>query len=257
MNPSVEQSLRGPFDGVLQIVRYNWSLYAAAIAGSAVVVALVLMLHPVAVVSWILLAGSAFGIFWLAASLAASHYIYDRSGLYKWDWIRDKLGLGPHRLVNVHCGLDESSVDLRRVFPEAELAILDIYDSEEMPERSIARARAEARVPSGAVKADYRRLPLETGSVDAVFTIFAAHELRRAAAKETFFREAWRVLQPGGRLLLVEHLRDAWNLAAFGPGAWHFFPRREWLRVAAATGFELSAETSQTVFVHALVFRRC
>ncbi len=256
MNSAVERAPRGPFDGVLQIVRYNWSLYAAAIAGSAVVVALVLILHPMAVVSWILLAGSAFGIFWLAASLATSHYIYDRSGLYRWDWIRDKLRLVPHRLVNVHCGLDESSAALRRIYSDTALTVLDIYDPTEMPERSIARARAEAGASSGEVRADFRRLPLESGSVDAIFVIFAAHELRRAAAKEAFFREAGRALQPGGRLLLVEHLRDAWNLAAFGPGAFHFFPRREWLRVAAATGFELREEISRTVFVRALVFRR-
>jgi ubiquinone/menaquinone biosynthesis C-methylase UbiE len=89
-----------------------------------------------------------------------------------------------------------------------------------------------------------------------VTVIFVAHELRRAASKEAFFREASRVLQPGGRLLLVEHLRNAWNLAAFGPGAFHFFPRHEWLRVATAIGFELSEEISRTVFVNALVFRR-
>ena len=57
-------------------------------------------------------------------------------------------------------------------------------------------------------------------------------------------------------VLLVEHLRDGWNLAAFGPGAFHFFPRHEWLRVAGATGFQLGEEFSRTVFVRAFVFLR-
>src|SRR5207253_9697531 len=117
-----------------------------------------------------------------------------------------------------------------------------------------ARARREARSPLASVKADFRRLPLETASADLVTAIFVAHELRRAASKEAFFREAWRVLPPGGRLLLVEHLRDGWNLAAFGPGAFPFSPRHEWLRVAGATGFQLGEEFSRTVFVRAFVF---
>lgn len=106
------------------------------------------------------------------------------------------------------------------------------------------------------VKADFRRLPLPNASTDLATVIFVAHELRRAASKEALFRELARIVKAGGAVLLVEHLRDAWNLLAFGPGAFHFFPRREWLRVAGATGFELSAEISRTVFVRALVFRR-
>src|SRR5207244_471793 len=114
----------------------------------------------------------------------------------------------------------------------------------------------EARSPLASVKADFRRLPLETASADLVTAIFVAHELRQAASKEAFFREARRVLRPGGRLLLVEHLRDGWNLAAFGPGAFHFFSRHEWLRVAGATGFQLGEEFSRQVLVAALGFLR-
>jgi len=33
MSAAAQPVSRGPFDGVLQIVRYNWSLYALAIAG--------------------------------------------------------------------------------------------------------------------------------------------------------------------------------------------------------------------------------
>jgi ubiquinone/menaquinone biosynthesis C-methylase UbiE len=158
--------------------------------------------------------------------------------------------------VNIHAGLDETSLALQEMYPAAEVTILDIYDPVEMPEPSIARARREARSSLASVKADFRRLPLQTASADLVTVIFVAHELRRAASKEALFRELARVIKPGGNVLLVEHLRDAWNLAAFGPGAFHFFPRREWLRVAVATGFELSGETLRTVFVHAFVLHR-
>ena len=256
MSAAVERGSRGQFDGVLQIVRYNWSLYIVAVLVSTLVVLLVDVVHPPAALAGLLILGAIAAVFWLALSLAVSHYVYDRSDLYRWGWIRDRVVPSPRHVVNIHAGLDETSLALQEVYPAAEMTILDIYDAGEMPEPSIARARREARSTLASVTADFRRLPLETASTDLVTVIFVAHELRRAAAKEAFFREASRVLQPGGRLLLVEHLRNGWNLAAFGPGAFHFFPRHEWLRVAGATGFQPGEEFSRTVFVRAFVFLR-
>lgn len=256
MNSAVERASRGQFDGVLQIVRYNWSLYVATIFVSALVVALVVVIHPTTALAALLILGAIAAVFWLALSLAVSHYVYDRSDLYRWEWIRERVAPDPGHVVNIHAGLDETSPALQEMYPAAEVTILDIYDPAEMPEPSIARARREERSMLASVKADFRQLPLQTASADFVTVIFVAHELRRAASKEAFFREASRVLQPGGGLLLVEHLRDAWNLAAFGPGAFHFFPRHEWLRVASATGFQLGEEISRTVFVRAFVFVR-
>ena len=256
MSATVERAPRGQFDGVLQIVRYNWTLYIVAVLVSMLVVLLVEVVHPPAALAGLLILGALAAVFWLALSLAVSHYVYDRSDLYRWEWIRDRVAPTTHHVVNVHAGLDETSLALQEMYPAAEVTILDIYDPTEMPEPSIARARREARSPLASVKADFRRLPLETASADLVTAIFVAHELRHAASKEAFFREAWRVLRPGGRLLLVEHPRDGWNLAAFGPGAFHFFPRQEWLRVAGATGFQLADEFSRTVFVRAFVFLR-
>ena len=256
MSAAVQRAPRGQFDGVLQIVRYNWSLYIVAVLVSTLVVFLVDVVHPPAALAGLLILGALAAIFWLALSLAVSHYVYDRSDLYRWEWIRARVAPSPRHVVNIHAGLDETSLALQAMYPAAEVTILDVYDPAEMPEPSIARARREARSTLPSVTADFRRLPLKTASADLVTAIFVAHELRRAASKEAFFREASRVIQPGGRLLLVEHLRDGWNLATFGPGALHFFPRHEWLRVAGATGFQLVEEFSRTVFVRAFVFLR-
>jgi SAM-dependent methyltransferase len=254
VNSAVGRATRGPFDGVLQIVRYNWSLYVAAIFGSLLVVGFVVVVHPPTVLAGLLILGAVAALFWLALSLAVSHYVYDRSDLYRWQWIRERIASNPGHVVNIHAGLDETSVALQEIYPAAEVTILDIYDPAEMPEPSIARARREARSMLASVKADFRKLPLQRASADLVTVIFVAHELRRPASKESFFRELARVIKPGGSVLLVEHLRDTWNLLAFGPGAFHFFPRSEWLRMADATGFRLSEEISRTVFVRAFVF---
>src|SRR6202035_2450808 len=58
MNLAVERAPRGPFDGVLQIVRYNWNLYVAAILVAALVVGLVLVIRPPAVLAGLLILGA-------------------------------------------------------------------------------------------------------------------------------------------------------------------------------------------------------
>jgi ubiquinone/menaquinone biosynthesis C-methylase UbiE len=255
VNPTPNQA-RGRFDGVLQIVRYNWTSYAGAIVGATAVVALVGLLRPPLLVAWVLVVGAIAAVAWLTLSLVVSHYVYDRSDLYRWQWIRTMVARNPHHIVNIHAGLDETSVALQEMFPASEVTILDVYDADDMPEPSIARARQEVRSGLAAVSADFRSLPLADASADLVTVIFVAHELRRQEAKEAFFREVERVLRPGGRLLLVEHLRDAWNFCAFGPGAFHFFPRQEWLRVTNAAGLVLEKEFIRTPFVRAFVFGR-
>jgi SAM-dependent methyltransferase len=247
---------RGQFDGMLQIVRYNWTFYALALTGAMLVIAIVRVLHPIPIVAWPLVLGAAAGVAWLLLSLAVSHYIYDRSDLYRWDWVRDLVGGRPRHIVNIHAGLDESSEGLQRLFPASELSILDIYDKAAMPESSIARARNETRPAIDAIHADFRKLPLPAASVDLVTLIFTAHELRNREARDAFFRELARLLTPTGALLLVEHLRDSWNFAAFGPGAFHFWPRSEWLRAARQAGLTLRIEQRRTPFVRAMIFER-
>jgi SAM-dependent methyltransferase len=86
--------------------------------------------------------------------------------------------------------------------------------------------------------------------------VFAAHELRTPGHRAELFGEVARALRPAGRLLLVEHCRDAANLAAYGPGAWHFYPRQEWLRLAAGAGLTPAGESTMTPLVRVLVFAR-
>ena len=134
------------------------------------------------------------------------------------------------------------------------MAVLDIYNPAATPERSIVRARRTTA--SSPQSTDHRRLPLAGASCDAVFLILAAHELRSRRARTELFTEVRRTLAPGGRVLVVEHLRDAWNFAAFGPGFLHFFSRREWLATFAASGLRVESESRITPMVRAFMLWR-
>jgi SAM-dependent methyltransferase len=228
---------------MIAMLRYNWPKYLVA----------AVVLLGVAALPWpwrLLAVPAAAGV---AVSLAATWWVYDRSRLYEWRWMLD-LVPAPGRYAVVSTGLDEVSDALRDLLPDAEPAVLDCYDPAVMTEGSVRRARRLHPPPRAAVPADAAALPLADGGQDAVFLVFAAHELRTPQRRRALFAEVARVLRPGGHLVLVEHCRDAATVAAYGPGAWHFYPRREWLSCAARLA--LVGEATMTPLVRALVFRR-
>jgi len=241
------------YKGMFQILLYNWPHYLwsslTGIAGVAAVIALPL---PVEVKAAAIVAiGIGFG--WLTCSLWASHHIYDASKLYEFRWVKQLLSPRPKRWVNIHAGLDETSLKLLDIFPTESATVLDIYDPITMSEPSIRRARrlTPSKVP--AIKSDFRNLPVGNRAADTVFVIFAAHEIRDPIQRIHFFMELNRILEPGGKLLLVEHLRDFANFAAFGPGFFHFLPLAEWLRLGRETGFVVFKQIKITPFVRVFV----
>ena len=236
-----------------RILQYNLPFYAGSLA---LCLLAVLSLQALMPPSWLRISLVAFiagTAFWSIASLLVSYYVYDRSPLYGFAWMREALDQPPACWLNIHNGLDEIGPAGRSVFPEANYQALDVFDPKEMTEPAIRRAR---RVHlSKAPHASFRSLPWVDQSWDLVTLVFCAHELRSAPAREAFFRELRRVLNKHGVIILVEHLRDTPNLLAFGPGVLHFLTRREWVRVTEAAGLQLLKDTEITPFVHALVLR--
>jgi len=239
-----------------QIVRFNWPFYAAA--ALAVTAAAVVIPHLPAA-WWI--RGPAYlsaGLvaMWLVASLVASWIVYDRSRLMRWDWVLQALGFDPRSWINIHAGHDESSDALRRIFKDARGRVFDIFSPEAMTEPSIARARRMSKHADAAEHADYRRLPLPAGTIDVATLLLSAHELRSDEARGALFTELRRVLGPGGRVVVAEHLRDWANFLAYGPGVLHFHSRRTWVRCFTRHRFDVHAEFSITPFVRIFVLRR-
>jgi SAM-dependent methyltransferase len=249
---TVPSAARSPYQGVTQILRFNWRFYAGTSAGLAIL-GIVLPALPLGARA-VALAASLPALFWLCASLLVSHHLYDRFPLYDFHWIARNLSGTPQHWVNIHAGLDETSHLLADLFPDTRRLALDIYDPREMTESSIAQARTTQ--PTATTRADWRSLPLSSGTVDAVFLIFAAHELRHEAARLRFFRELARVLRSNGEIVLMEHSRDWANFLAFGPGFLHFFSKTAWRRAAAAAGLQVRKELSMTPFVQVFILRR-
>ena len=239
--------------GVREVLAYNWPLYAA---GAATVVggrASAARLPRPAATAVRTLAWGAAAL--LAAATAATWWVYDRSELHSFAWLPGLLPDGPGRYLVVSAGLDEAARPLAGRHPGARGTLVDLYDPALMTEGSIRRARLRVPPIPGTLPGRPGRLPVASGSQDTVFAVFAAHELRHRADREALFDEIARTLRPGGTLVLVEHLRDAANTAVYGPGAWHFLPRSEWLRLAARSGLVHAAERRIAGLVTAFAFR--
>jgi SAM-dependent methyltransferase len=189
-------------------------------------------------------------------SLIASHWAYDRSGLYDFDWLAQHVPESPRRIVNVHAGFDESSEALAALYPSADLRVIDFYDERRNTEPSIARAR-KARPATRAVETTgVDSLPLTDASQDFVLLFLAAHEIRNKGDRSKFFQEVRRSLRPGGRMILVEHLRDIGNALAYGPGSFHFHSRATWLDSILGAGLDVIREFKITPLIQVFVCSR-
>ncbi len=242
------EPVRKPFQGVRNIVRFNWHYFALS-AGIMPVLALAWQFFPGPL-------GDLAGMGLLLAAVATllplmvSVIVYDCSGLHALNWLDHWQIPDEVRLVNIHSGFDETSGALHRKFPAAPLTVLDYYDPARHTEISIRRARRAHPPWPGTLTVSTSQLPLPDHGSEVVFLILAAHEIRDDAERAQFFREVKRLLAPGGRILVTEHLRDLPNLLAYNMGAFHFHTRRTWELTFAAAGLKIVHTTNHTPFLN-------
>ena len=115
-------------------------------------------------------------------------------------WLAPPRSQSPYRLVDVAGGTgDIASRFLRAAGPKAEAVICDL--SAEMLAVGRRRAEQAGLRRLSFVQANAEALPLEDGHADA-YTI--AFGIRNVSDRERALSEAYRILKPGGRLLVLE-----------------------------------------------------
>ncbi len=244
------------FKGILQILAFNWTFYALGALVVFVVTLISIRFTIPPTLKLVLYPAIAATLFWMVSSLLASHYVYDLSRLYRWDWLTELFEKKPAHWANIHAGLDQTTDALDRLFPDPSRKVLDIYNASTMTEPSIKRARLSKKSTQRVETASASSLPMRDAECDAIFLIFAAHELRNRQDRQRLFLEVSRSLKAGGHVIVVEHLRDIANFLAYGPGAFHFHSRKEWRASWRATGLEIDREISITPFVRSFILTK-
>ena len=246
------EQIRKPFQGGLNIIRFNWHFYFIAI--SLVLVLIFVGNYVEKPYSTFICVFSILVTSSTVISLLVSLYIYDFSELYSLKWI-DKNN-GERVIVNINAGFDETSCLLQRKFTQVKLIALDFYNPEKHTEISIKRAR-KAYPPFPKTKPiKTSNTELASNSVDKVFVIFSAHEIRNEIERIEFFSELCRVITPTGQIYITEHLRDLPNFLAYNIGFIHFYTRASWLKTFHSANLTIKKEVKLTPFITTFIVEK-
>lgn len=241
------EKVRKPFQGVLNIIRFNWHLYVLALGLAVVSLGFAfLVAEPYSLYATI---GGVLVIVSTATSLLVSFYVYDVSGLYNMEWLGLLRRVKKGRIANIHAGFDETSELLQQHFPTVKLEVFDFYNPERHTEISIRRARKAFPNPPKTKAVSTSQLPVANNKLDVVFLVFAAHEIRDRHERIAFFKEVKRILKKNGQVVVVEHLRNVPNYFAYTVGAFHFFTRYSWYRTFQKSNLRLHSSSKINPFV--------
>src|SRR5207249_1080705 len=153
-----------------------------AAAGLGIVVAVVILFLPASplFLRWLAACGVVVALWFTFVSFYAFHWMFDRSELLRGEWLKEEVTGAPRRWVQINAGLEETTLPLDQVFPEAEGKMLDLFDPAVMTEPAVTRARqrkevtpsvqgsTDLRHSSGSVPTQPESLPVEDGSADLV-----------------------------------------------------------------------------------------
>jgi SAM-dependent methyltransferase len=250
----MEAAVRKPFQGVTNIIRFNWHFYAMALLFTIILFTSTNFL-PI-YLYWTIISIGYIICLTTLFSLLVSYYIYDYSGLYNLQWLKE-FGIDNNAImVTFTSGFDETSATLAENFPHAHISVFDFYNPYNHPEISIKRARNAYATYPGTQQISTAHIPVEKSTVDFTVNIFSVHEIRDRQERIAFLKNQYEILKKGGSCLVVEHLRDVPNFLAYTIGFFHFLPLREWRSNFMLAGFIVKKIKKITPFVSIFILQK-
>ena len=248
------EPIRKPFQGVSNIIRFNWHFYTLSLLLILSLVGLrIIVAHPYNFYLSLLAIFIGVSVFF---SLLTSFYIYDLSTLYTLSWldfIQDNLS---QEIVTINAGFDETSVLLQRKFQTAHLHVFDFFNPDLHTEVSIKRARKAYPAYPNTQTIETSAIPLQNQTANYIFLILAAHEIRHDIERIHFFKELNRILKPSGKIIVVEHLRDTINFLAYNIGFLHFLSEATWTSTFTKAELSICRQLNVTPFITTFVLEK-
>ena len=239
---------RRKFQGVLNILSFNRHFYVFGLGVLATLFASHLFIKWPDNIFWLIIAAFLYG---LIMPLIVSAYVYDFSGFYQFQWLKNIIpdDEGVKLIVNINAGFDETSFIIKGKFPHSDLKVFDFYNAKQHTEPAIKRARKVTLLYPNKQQIASNLIPLKDNTVDIIFLLSAVHEIRSHEEKVQFLKECFRLCKPEGKVIMVEHLRDFPNFLAFSVGFTHFFSRSVWKNAFERAGFTSFEESKFTPFM--------
>ncbi len=239
------EQIRKPFQGIFNIIRFNWHFYV--IAFTVTIILLFIGTYAIPIIRTFFQLIAFLIVLTIVISLFVSYYVYDLSGFYKFNWIKknDK----PISVININAGFDETSIVLKNKFKNSTFIALDFYDPKKHTEISIKRARKSYPPFLNTLKIKTSNIDLETNSIDKIFVILSAHEIRNTNERINFFKELHRIVKPKGQIIVTEHLRDITNFMVYNIGSFHFYSKSTWINTFNKSNLKVISEIKNTPFI--------
>lgn len=150
-----------------------------------------------------------YGAFFLANALS---FLYTtRRGKFRvWNEILDELHLrGDERVLDMGCGRGAVLTAVARRLTSGRVTGIDLWSTHDQSGNSrdvtVRNAALEGVGDRVAVETgDMRALPFPGSTFSVVVSSLAIHNIRSNADRARAIEEAWRVLEPGGRLAIAD-----------------------------------------------------
>ena len=207
----------------------RWRYYSERI-GFGLLLALLLAVVGVLTQRWYLLPFAAFVVLVVAWFYAATSWqmrnMLDAGNSAEIIWALLKID-PQSRFVCLDIGLRSTALSLSHKLQRGTLKIVDVFNPQLMPDPALARLRLVAQAAVLDITADPRslwvdgridQLPQRDQSVPAVVLVQVLSALVQSGDRTRLLQEAERILQPGGKLIVVEPTARSDNRWAFG--AW-------------------------------------
>ncbi|GAB3346151.1 class I SAM-dependent methyltransferase [Lysobacter tyrosinilyticus] len=165
--------------------------------------------------SFVLLLATPLRGLWLTGAvllLSVVCYLHStwRGKFLVWNSLLDGAELrGDERVLDLGCGRGAVLLLAAQRVPRGSAVGIDIWSTADQSGNAIAMTERNAIAEGVADRvelqtADMRELPFAADGFDLIVSNVAIHNVNDAAGREQAIDEAWRVLRPGGRLLIAD-----------------------------------------------------
>ncbi len=234
------------YSGTLHYVRVRWPAYLIGFGGGYILVLFIIFISLVqGWYSFTLLAAVALIIliYFLSVSLWSAHQLYDgqriTDALIKLGSINTE-----DNLVQIDLGERFQAINLSRRLTTGHVQVIDVYNPQLTPERALARSREKAeKLPTdprlSMRDGNINLLPLPNESVKIVVAIECIGRFWQRGDQVCLLHEIFRILKPGGSILMAERVRSTTNTMAIGSAGLRLPSVSYWHNILKDGGFEV------------------